>query len=111
MTNMERIRTISAAEVQEMFARIRKAPGYEYLDIDAWLNSDSEEFVYKGYDVVFYNYNDHDTPIPCKVLADSTVFSKPYKTILCRTDPAAQLTIMKVPAEYVARTKGQPVMA
>ena len=93
MTNLSRIKKMPKAELIDLFAEIHQAPGFEYIDFDAWLSSSSPEWTYKGYPGVFTEHVGKERE--CVVVGSRTVFSRPYKTIIVDGQ------IMQVPKDQV----------
>ena len=48
MTNLSKIKKMTKLELVELFYKLRKAPGFEYIDFDRWLSSSSPEFIFRG---------------------------------------------------------------
>ncbi len=93
MTNLSRIKKMPKAELIELFAEIRRAPGFEFIDFDGWLSSSSPEWTYKGYAGVYTDHSGKERE--CIVVGSKAIYSKPYKTIVVDGQ------IMQVPKDQV----------
>ena len=90
MTNYEKITGLELDEFADNIQKLTKDPLFTHYDFKKWLNSQSEDPVFKGIDGVWHvrkklsvmNKGAHK----CVIIQDMMVNGVPYKTVIAQND-------------------------
>ena len=112
MTNRERLNGLSTEKFMAAIKSIASTPGFEYVDWEGYMASESPRIPYKGEPGRFRSHaQDLDEVcgngemVPCLILGETVMFGEPYVRVL--SGSGQYLAVPACQAERLAAGKGR----